>query len=257
MKKILHQKVGWTATKICGVINSNSKKNVKIMNKIILSIISLVTFCVTGIQAQNSSSSSHLTQLITVNGNDYFADNITIAENKLVANSTDNIIEIALKHGGTTNFNIQKALYCIAGTTTMDAILNASGNQTLNITGSLNQLDFNRIWESALDVDTINFINININESTDFAYRWQNFKIGTVTFRGAARGLSKLSYTFIDNKNITSVSFDEFDFGDKELSCASMFQNCSSLKSVSFANSKLKNFECPANVSEMRIIGNN
>lgn len=209
------------------------------MNRIILSIFSLVAFCVTSIQAQTSSS-SHLTQLVTVNGSDFVADNITVGEDKLIVNNADATKEIPLLHGGTTQFNIQKALYCVAGTTTVDEIANASENGVLNLTGSINQSDFYAIQAYTSKLKALNFYNIKLAESLNFANALRNSALGSVTFRDCELdNVSCLTAMFMQCTNLTSVSFENCNFGDNEISCAMMFMECPNIKSISFANTNL------------------
>lgn len=209
------------------------------MNRIILSIFSLVAFCVTSIQAQTSSS-SHLTQLVTENGNVFVADNVTVREDKLIVNNADATKEIPLLHGGTTQFNIQKALYCVAGTTTVDEIANASENGVLNLTGSINQSDFYAIQAYTSKLKALNFYNIKLTESLNFANVLRNSALSSVTFRDCElENVSCLTAMFMQCTNLTSVSFENCNFSDNAILCIWMFKECSNLKSISFANTKL------------------
>lgn len=209
------------------------------MNRIILSIFSLVFFCVTSIQAQTSSI-SHLTQLVTVNGSDFVADNITVGEDKLILNNADGTKEIPLLHGGTTQFNIQKALYCVAGTTTVDEIANASENEVLNLMGTINQSDFYAILAYTSKLKALNFYNIKLAEILNFANTLRNSALSSVTFRDCKlENVSCLTAMFRNCTNLTSVSFENCNFGNNGIYCIWMFRQCSNLKRISFANTNL------------------
>lgn len=202
-------------------------------------MFSLVAFCITSIQAQTSSS-SHLTQLVTVNGSDFVANNITVGEDKLILNNADGTKEIPLLHGGTTQFNTQKALYCVAGTTTVDDIANASENEVLNLMGSINQSDFNAIQAYTPKLKALNFYNIKLVESLNFANTLRNSALSSVTFRDCKlENVSCLTAMFRNCTNLTSVSFENCNFGNNEIFCIWMFRECSNLKRISFANTNL------------------
>ena len=216
-----------------------------------------------------AQTSSFIEYHVTIDGQKYVANDITIGENTVkLKGADDTYTSLDVTHGTEVELPMEKVLYCVAGTLTADLVNDAKDAVWR---GSINDADVIAMSANLVDYESFSFAELDVSSLTSISGMFWNSKaadgiissLKTIDFAGKTLdNVTDASYLFIDCALIESI--DLSNVFTKVTDIRALFRGCTSLKTIDFSGCDLSNvtncmnifIDCPS-VTTIKAIGCN
>ena len=199
-----------------------------------------------------AQTSSFLGYCVTIDGQDYFAKDITIGEKTVkIINADDTSTSFDISHGSKQTLPMKKALYCVAGTLTPELVKEAKdavwcGAINDNDLDNYNEynhpfFDGNTGTNSTDGYESFSFAELDVSSlTTIMGMLYASHSLKTIDFAGKSLdNVTNLNDFVHDCTSLESVDFS--NVLKKATYMLDTFNGCSSLKTVDFSGCDLSN----------------
>ena len=180
-----------------------------------------------------AQTSSFLGYCVTIDGQDYFAKDITIGEKTVkIINADDTSTSFDISHGSKQTLPMKKALYCVKGTLTTDLVKKVAAE--------------NAIWFGTINATDVATMGSNL-------YGYTSFSLAHLDISGGS-----VSSMFKNATTLKTVDFS--NVGGYYLIADKLFYGCSNLKYIDLSGTTFENavsslFEGCTSLTTIRAVG--
>ena len=179
-----------------------------------------------------AQTSSFLGYCVTIDGQDYFAKDITIGENTVkILNADDTYTSIDVTHGSKKALSMKKALYCVKGTLTTDLVKTAAAEKAIWF-GAINNKDEDCISSNLNGYTSFSFEHLDVSSLSDMERFFDAaYTLQTVYLPGASLNVYNVIEAFWNCHNLKYIDFSGWDSSSVMYSTW-LFDGCNSLTTI-------------------------
>ena len=180
-----------------------------------------------------AQTSSFLGYRATIDGQKYFAKDITIGEKTVkIINADDTSTSFDISHGNKQTLQMKNALYCVKGTLTTDLVKKAAAENAIWF-GAINNNDEYCICRNLNGYTSFSFEHLDVSSLSDMELFFANaYTLQTVYLPGASLNVKYAEWAFDQCSNLKYIDFSGWDSSSVIDNPIYFFQGCSSLTTI-------------------------